>query len=117
VLAVPVPLVIPLSAQVPAARILMLALISSATMLAETTRGSVVALSILLFLQAGLAIGVLGVFAYVVSRLLARLAPGPRALMTLAVVIVLVAVTTAGSFYRDPFRPATLRANLIEVYE
>lgn len=117
VLVVPVPVVSPLYAQVPAARVLMLALISLVTMIAETTRGAVVALTVLFFLQALVAIGALWVGAYIVSRLLARLPARTRAIATIAIAVALMAVATADSFYRDPYRPGTLRANLIEVYE
>jgi len=111
------PLVIPLSASVPAARILMLAGISFATMVVESTRGAAVPLAILLLLQAMLAMAALWIVAYGVSRLMAHVASGTRTAVTVAVVVVLVAVTTVGSFYRDPYRPESLHANLIQVYE
>jgi hypothetical protein len=117
VITVPVPLVIPLWARVPAARILMLGAISTVTMLVETTRGSVVALAILLLLQGVLAMAVLWFVAYALSLLLARLSPGMGSIITVAVVVLLIAVTTVGSFYSDPYRPETLHSNLIQVYE
>jgi hypothetical protein len=117
IVAVPVPLVIPLYAQVPAARILMLGVVSFATMFVETTRGAVVPLAFLFLAQALVAVGALWLVAYALSRLLARLTSGPRALITVGIVVAVLAVTTARSLYLDPYRPQTLRSNLTRVYE
>jgi hypothetical protein len=114
---VPVPLVIPLTARVPAARVFMLAAISFAEMFAETTRGAVVPLAILLLVQALVAMGLLWIIAYGISRLLAGASNGLRAAATLLLVLSILAVTTADSLYRDPYRSETLHANLTEVYQ
>jgi hypothetical protein len=117
VIAVPVPLIIPLRAEVPAARIVMLATISGFTMIAETTRGAVVPLALLLFAQALIAIAVFWLAAYLISRLLARLPDGARAAVTVALAAALLVITSTNSLYRDPYRPETLRSNLLQVYE
>lgn len=117
VVTIPVPLVIPLYAQVPAARILMLAVISFFTMFVETTRGAVVPLAILFLLQAWVAMGAMWLVAYGLSRMLTGVTNGRRALVTVGIVAAVLVVTTAGAFYVDPYRPQTLRSNLMRVYE
>ena len=117
VIAVPVPLISPLHAEVPAARIVMLATISVFTMFAETTRGAVVPLAILLLGQALIAIAVFWVAAYLLARLLTRLPSAARAVVTIALALGILAVTTVNSYYRDPYRPETLHSNLLQVYE
>jgi hypothetical protein len=117
VIAVPVPLFIPLRAEVPAARIVMLATISAFTMFSETTRGAVVPLALLLFAQGLVAIGVFWLLSYLIARLLARLPLLPRTGVALALAAVILLMTATNSFYRDPYRPETLYSNLLQVYE
>lgn len=117
VVAVPVPLLIPVQGEVPAARILMLAAIGLLQMLTETTRGAVVQLTLLFLGQALLATAALWVVAYVVSRLVQSLAPAAQAVVAVAIVVALLATALTREIYRDPFRAATPRANLIDVYE
>jgi len=117
VIAVPVPLISPLHAEVPAARIVMLATISVFTMFAETTRGAVVPLAILLLGQALIAIAVFWVAEYLLARLLTRLPSAARAVVTIALALGILTVTTFNSYYRDPYRPETLHSNLLQVYE
>ena len=117
VIAIPVPMISPLHADVPAARIVMLAAISVFTMFAETTRGAVVPLVVLFMLQALVAIGLLWVAAYLLAKLLARLSYTGRGVVTVALALGILALTTVHSFYRDPYRPETLHSNLLQVYE
>ena len=117
VVTVPVPLVIPLWARVPAARILMLALVTFVSMIVETTRGAVVPLAILLLVQSAVAMAALWLLAYGLARLTTRMSPTVRAVLTAAIAVTLLAVTTTESLYRDPYRPETIHSNLVQVYE
>jgi hypothetical protein len=112
----PVPLLVPLQAEVPAARILMLASIGLLQMLLETTRGAVVQLTLLLFAQGLLAMAGLWVFAYLATKPLERVTSAARTAATVAVIVVLLATATAVNLYRDPFRSDTIHAGLIDAY-
>jgi hypothetical protein len=116
VVAMPVPLLVPLEAEVPAARILMLAAIGLLQMVLETTRGAVVQLTLLLFAQALLAMAGLWVFSYLATKPLARATSAVRTVATLAVIVTLLATASAVELYRDPFRSDTIRADLISAY-
>jgi hypothetical protein len=112
----PVPLLVPLEAEVPAARIFMLAAIGLLQMVLETTRGAVVPLTLLLFVQALLATAGLWIFAYLATKPLARVRSAVRTTATLTVIVVLLAIASAVDLYRDPFRSDTMRADLINAY-
>lgn len=116
-IAVPVPLFIPLRAEVPAARIVMLATISAFTMFAETTAGAVVPLALLFLAQALVAIAIFWVAAYLIARLLTRLPDAARAVLVVGLAAAILVVTSINAFYRDPYRPETLHSNLLQVYE
>jgi hypothetical protein len=117
IVAMPVPLLIPLEAWVPAGRILMLAAVCALTMVVETTRGAVVPLAILLFFQAALAASLLWCGAHLLSRALALVSDAARTRLTLLLVLSLLMSTALATPYSDPYRPENLRTGLLHVYE
>lgn len=117
VVALPVPLVVPVRGEVPAARILMLAAIALAEMVVETPRGAAPMLAAFLLVQALLAMAVLWLAARAAGALLRFLPPAARTAAALGIAALLVLAAATGEIYRDPYRASTLRTGLFGVYE
>ena len=116
-LVVPVPVLALGPGSVPALRLLELAAISSAVMVVESSRGAVLLITLVLALQAVLWMGLFWGVAWLASRVLGRLSPRMVAGVTLGLVVAAVAVATSTDLYHTPFRAASARGDLLDVYK
>ncbi|UCE85702.1 MAG: hypothetical protein JSU66_15445 [Deltaproteobacteria bacterium] len=101
----------------PAARILMLGGICLLVVVLEHAKGVVLLFGAMLLAQALAYLLLLFVVAHLVSRLLARLTPRARACLAIALLAIGIALSAAFEVYRTPFRAASTRASLLEIFE
>jgi len=117
VLLVPLPFFLIETGLVPAARILMLGVVSVALLATEGAQGVVGIVTAMLLVQASVYVALLWWVAHGVSRLLARAAPRRVAAVTTALVVVSLLVAASFEVYHTPFRTRSPRANLLQVFE
>ena len=117
VLMVPVPVLVVGPALVPTARVLMLGTISLSILLLENARGAVGLLTLFLFVQALLYMGLLWLGAYLISRVFARFSRRTLAATTLLLIATGLFITSAFDVYHDAFRVHSAHANLLHVFE
>lgn len=117
VLMLPAPFFLAETGLVPPARILMLALITLAVIVAEGPQGVAGLSAAFLFAQALAYIALSWLAALVIARVVGLL--GRRVLAVSSLILVLVGATLAmgWNLYRDPFRSHSLHVNLLRVYE
>lgn len=118
VLMAPVPVMTGVvTAVVPAARILMLAGVCLLVVVLESANGVVGLFGLLLVVQAIAYLVLFFGVAHVASRLLGRLSPRAVAAGALVLVVTGIALTAAFDVYQTPFRAASARGSLFEIFE
>jgi hypothetical protein len=101
----------------PVARILMLSGVCGLVVLLESSNGVVGVFGAMLFAQAVLYLILFFGVAHFVSLLIGRLPRKILAASVLAFVTASVVWTASSDVYRTPFRAASTRANLFEIFE
>jgi hypothetical protein len=113
----PVPFFLVETGAVPVVRLLLLAGVHVAVIATEGAQGAVGIAAALLAAQAILAAGVLWGMAAATAAALARLAPRRMGLLTLLLVAGVLGLAASVDLYRTPFRTASLRGGLFEIFD